>query len=148
MKRAWIHLLILLLLPMAALAGNGIRVLAVESPYDMETTVENLKQAIAARQYRVNPNALFEGMDRVENDVYTIYFCSFSTADLALRYSQDIGPIIPCRIVVKRVGSKIMVYAPDLTVLRKVFEVKIPELCELCDKLEADYRAIIEEATL
>jgi uncharacterized protein (DUF302 family) len=87
-------------------------------------------------------------MDRVENDVYTLYFCSFSTADLALKYSQDIGPIIPCRVVVKRVGDKIMVYAPDLGVLRRVFEVKIPELCELCDKLEADYRAILEEATL
>jgi uncharacterized protein (DUF302 family) len=147
MKRLWIYLF-LLAIPLSAHADSGIRVLALESPYDMETTVENLKQAITARQYRINPNALFEGIDRVENDVYTLYFCSFSTADLALKYSQDIGPIIPCRVVAKRVGDRIMVYAPDLGVLRRVFEVKIPELCELCDKLEADYRAILEEATL
>ncbi len=148
MKTFALHLLILMLLALQAHAGNGIRVLAVESPYDMPTTVANLKQAIAAHQYRVNPSALFEGIDRVDDDVHTVYFCSFSTADLALQYSQDIGPIVPCRVVVKRVGDKIMVYAPDLSVLRQVFAVKIPQLCELCDRLEADYRAILDEATL
>jgi hypothetical protein len=43
--------------------------------------------------YRINPSALFEGVDRVEND-NTLYFCSFSTASGA-QIPQDISPIIP-----------------------------------------------------
>jgi Domain of unknown function DUF302 len=147
MRKLVVLALFLAFLPIVAHAA-GIRVLARESPYDMETTVANLKRAIAARQYRVNPDALFPGIDRVENEVYTIYFCSFSVADMALGLSKDIGPLLPCRIVVKRVGDKIMIYAPDLSVFSNVVTTRDPKVRAVCDQLARDYQEILEEAAL
>jgi uncharacterized protein (DUF302 family) len=142
-----IVLVFVALLPMMAY-GSGIRVLAMESPYDMATTVANLKRAIAAHQYRVNPQALFPGIDRVKNEIYTIYFCSFDAVKMALESSKDIGTLLPCRIVVRRVGDKIMIYAPDLSVFSKVVTTHDPKLRALCDQLAEDYQEILDEASL
>lgn len=125
-------------------------VIAMDSPYDLNTTVENVKRA-------VNNNNFFYG--RVQTLEYgltepakenpkqvIVYFCNISLLNQALAIDPRVGMFLPCRITIVETHGKVQVMSVNPKVLSRLFNNS--ELIRLCDELSKSYTEIMEEATL
>lgn len=125
-------------------------VIAMDSPFDFNTTVENVKRA-------VNNNNFFYG--RVQTLEYAltapenenpkqviVYFCNISMLNQALAIDPRVGIFLPCRITIVETEGKVRVMSVNPKVLSRLFNNA--ELLRLCDELGKSYTAIMEEATL
>ena len=121
-----------------------------QSPYDLKTTVENVKQAVSNNNFfygRVQP--LEYGLTSPEqaNPKQTIvYFCNISLLNEALMVDPRVGMFLPCRITIVEHNGKVMVMSANPRVLSKLFNNS--ELNRLCERMSQSYIAIMEEATL
>lgn len=125
-------------------------VITMDSPFDLNTTVENVKRA-------VNNNNFFYG--RVQTLEYAltapenenpnqviVYFCNISMLNQALAIDPRVGMFLPCRITIVETAGKVQVMSVNPKVLSRLFNNA--ELLRLCDELSKSYTAIMEEATL
>lgn len=125
-------------------------VISMDSPYDLKTTVENVKRA-------VNNNNFFYG--RVQTLEYAltapanenpnqviVYFCNISLLNQALAIDPRVGMFLPCRVTIVETAGKVQVMSVNPKVLSRLFNNA--ELLRLCDELSKSYIAIMEEATL
>lgn len=125
-------------------------VITMDSPFDLNTTVENVKRA-------VNNNNFFYG--RVQTLEYAltppenenpkqviVYFCNISMLNQALAIDPRVGMFLPCRITIVETAGKVQVMSVNPKVLSRLFNNA--ELLRLCDELGKSYTAIMEEATL
>ncbi len=125
-------------------------VIVMDSPYDLNTTVENVKRA-------VNNNNFFYG--RVQTLEYgltapanenrnqvIVYFCNISLLNQALAIDPRVGMFLPCRITILETDGKVQVMSVNPKVLSRLFNNA--ELMSLCDEMSKSYTAIMEEATL
>ncbi len=128
----------------------GSPVIIVDSPYDLATTVENVKRA-------VNNNNFFHG--RVQTLEYgmtppaeenpkqvIVYFCNISLLNKALSVDPRVGMFLPCRITIFERDGKVQVMSVDPKVMSRLFNNS--ELNQLCEQMAESYTAIMEEATL
>ncbi|MDA8094226.1 MAG: DUF302 domain-containing protein [Betaproteobacteria bacterium] len=139
----------LALLSASAYGGTVPATLSAQSPYDMKATIENLEQAISAHQYRVvRVQGAYQGFAPLNGGPVIIYFCNFNFLHEALQKSMDLGPMLPCRVVIDDVNGKIMVYAPNPVVFKHVLAGDSTFLDKLCDQVTHDYKAILAEGTL
>lgn len=125
-------------------------VIVMDSPFDLNTTVENVKRA-------VNNNNFFYG--RVQTLEYgltapanenrkqvIVYFCNISLLNQALAIDPRVGMFLPCRITILETNGKVQVMSVNPKVLSRLFNNA--ELMSLCDEMSKSYKAIMEEATL
>ena len=121
-----------------------------ESPYDLNTTVENVKNAISSNNFffgRVQP--LEFGLTSPENAdprQTIVYFCNISLLNEALATDPRVGLFLPCRITVVEHNGKVMVMSVNPEVLSSLFNNS--ELYDICKKMHQSYINILEEATL
>ena len=121
------------------------------SPYDLKTTVENVKQAVTTNNFFYGRVQTLEyGLTepaRENPKQVIVYFCNISLLNQALAVDPRVGMFLPCRItIVERDDGKVQVMSVNPKVLSRLFNNA--ELNRLCEQMTEAYTAIIEEATL
>lgn len=126
-------------------------VLMRRSPYDLKTTVENIKLAVS------NNNFFYGRVQHLEYGFTTpeqenpkqviVYFCNVSLLNQALLIDPRLGMFLPCRItVLEQADGKVVVMSVNPKLLSTLFNNS--ELNPLCDQMRQSYVTIMEEATL
>jgi cytochrome c oxidase cbb3-type subunit 3 len=130
--------------------GKEPRIIAAESSYSLDETVENLKDALVSQNFiLIRTDTLEHGLvpegEEDPNEVI-VHFCNFSFLFDALTIDPRVGMFLPCRITVVERDGKVMVSAINPLYLSHLFNNA--ELDDYCHKMHDLYSAIIEEATL
>ena len=125
-------------------------VISIDSPYNMEETIENLKQAIADENFTLiriealNTGFVKEGEENKKQMV--LHFCNFGFLFEALSIDPRVGMFLPCRITVVEDKGKVKIMAINPLRLRKLFNND--ELDNACKEMHDIYQALLEDATL
>ncbi len=122
-------------------------ILKVESPYGLEETIDNLRQAVAARNFRlIREQSLSEGfLADADPRQHIIYFCNFSVAYESLQQDKQIGFLLPCRLTVGEEDGRVFISAINPQAVEKFANTKVTAVC---DNIGDGYLGIMEEATL
>ena len=121
-----------------------------ESPYDLETTVENIKRSAIGKNFRIirvqelDKGLVEEGKENKSQVI--IYFCNFQTLNEALAVDTRVGQFLPCRITVVETAGVVKVMAINPKRLSYLFNND--ELNKLCAQMHDLYVEMIEEANL
>lgn len=120
------------------------------SPYGMDETVENLKQAITDQNYTLIrteflEHGLVEAGKENKNQV-VLHFCNFDFLFEALAIDPRIGIFLPCRVTVVEKDGKVSVSTINPRRLSKLFNNN--ELDESCNEMYEVYNSLLEDATL
>lgn len=125
-------------------------VLVRRSPHDVATTVEKVKNAMAAANMSVIRAVPFdEGMvdKKLENRKRIIIDgCDFNFLNQALTVDPRVGLFLPCRITVTEDAGRVLVMAVNPKRLSTIFNNS--ELNAMCEQMHEVYTLILEEATL
>ena len=125
-------------------------VIVRDSPYDLKTTVENVKQAVSNNNFfygRVQTLEYGLTEPAKENPKQVIvYFCNISLLNQALAVDPRVGMFLPCRITITELNGKVQIMSVNPKVLSSLFNNS--ELNRLCEQMSKSYTTIIEEATL
>ncbi len=125
-------------------------VISRESPYDLTTTVENVKKAISTHNFfhgRVQPLEYgLTASERANPRQTIVYFCNISFLNQALASDPRVGMFLPCRITVVEHQGKVRLMSVNPEVLSAWFNNS--ELNDLCKEMQNTYISIMEEATL
>lgn len=134
----------------AQVLDSGNPVIVMDSSYDLNTTVENVKRAVG------NNNFFYGRVQTLEYGLTTpanenpkqviVYFCNISLLNQALAIDPRVGMFLPCRVTILETEGKVQVMSVNPNVLSRLFNNS--ELNRLCDEMTESYTAIIEEATL
>ncbi len=134
----------------AIIAGEVSPTIVVDSPYDLQTTVANVKQAVGLNNFSfIREQTLDDGLVASgKNDVHQhiIYFCNFSLLSEALRTDPRVGLFLPCRITVVEQNGKVRMMAVNPKRLSRLFNNSA--LNSICDEMTKMYRTIMDDATL
>lgn len=130
--------------------GQVSPIIVYDSPYDLKTTLANVKRAIGDNEYgwgRVQTleYGLTSPKDENQHQVI-IYFCKLPFLNKALAIDPRVGMFLPCRITIVEENGKVKLMSVNPKVLSRLFNNS--ELNELCDQLTQDYKDIMDEATL
>lgn len=123
----------------------------MESSYDLETTVENIKRAAVGRNFRIiRVQHLEDGLfneGQVDQKQIIVYFCNFNFINNALSLDPRVGLFMPCRITaIEHDDGTVEILAVNPRYMSGVFNNA--ELDESCSRMHDIYTAIMEEATL
>ena len=125
-------------------------VIVRDSPYDLKTTVENVKQAVSNNNFFYGRVQTLEyGFTSPENEnpkQVIVYFCNVSLLNQVLAIDPRVGMFLPCRITIFEQNGKVKVMSVNPKVLSVLFNNS--ELNRLCDQMAQSYTTIMEEATL
>lgn len=125
-------------------------VLVFDSPNDLKTTVENVKAAAIAENFRIiRVQDLEQGLvakGTESNHEVIIYFCNFKTLNDVLAVDPRVGLFLPCRATVVERAGKVQVMTINPRYLSAMYNND--ELDKFCDRMHSIYTNIIEEATL
>lgn len=134
----------------AAVLETEQAVLAMDSPYDLKTTIENVKRAASSNNFLfIREQPLDRGLAPAGQEdprQHIIYFCNFSMLNAALATDPRVGLFLPCRITVVEQDGKVRMMAVNPKRLSKIFNNA--ELNTLCDEMTRHYLAIMEEAAI
>lgn len=125
-------------------------VIQFQSAYDLEQTLDNLKQAVIGRNFRVIreqylEDGLFEEGQENRRQVI-LYFCNFAFLNEALALDPRVGLFLPCRVTVIETAQGVQVMSINPQNLSRLFNND--ELEKACQQMHDLYAEIIEEATL
>ena len=130
--------------------GDESPVIVVDSPYGLEETVENLKQAIIDQNFTlIRTDYLDHGLveEGKENKKQVVlHFCNFGFLFEALAIDPRVGMFLPCRITVIENDGKVQLSTINPRRLSKLFNNH--ELDESCDEMYEVYSTLLEDATL
>ena len=121
-----------------------------ESAYSLEQTLENLKQAVVGRNFRIiREQYLDQGLaeeGKEDKRRIILYFCNFAFLNKALAIDPRVGLFLPCRITLVETehGVKLMSINPKN--LSRLFNNS--ELDLYCQQMHDLYAEIMEDATL
>ena len=125
-------------------------VIMLESPYDMEETIEKLKQAITDQNFTlIRTDYLDSGLveEGKENKKQVmLHFCNFGFLFDALSIDPRVGMFLPCRVTVVEKDGKVTLSTINPRRLSTLFNND--ELSEDCDKMYEVYSGLLEDATL
>ena len=125
-------------------------IIRMESPYSFEETLDNLKKAITARNFRVireqTLNNGFVDSGKEDRRQYIVYFCSFSFLNEALSIDPRVGLFLPCRVTLQETENGIELVTINPENLSHLFNNS--ELDKACARMHRLYVEILEEATL
>jgi cytochrome c oxidase cbb3-type subunit 3 len=125
--------------------------ITMESDYDLETTVENLKRAAVGKNFRIIrvqnlEDGLFPQAEQNPKQVI-VYFCNFSFINQALSLDPRVGLFMPCRVTaVEREDGTVELMAINPRYMSRMYNNA--ELDESCAQMYDIYVSIMEEATL
>jgi len=125
-------------------------ILLFESGYDLEQTLENLKQAVVGRNFRVireqylDQGLAAEGKEDVRRII--LYFCNFAFLNDALAIDPRVGLFLPCRITLVETEHGVQVMSINPKNLSRLFNNS--ELDRYCQQMHDLYAEIMEDATL
>ena len=112
-------------------------ILIRESPYDLKTTVENVKQAITTHNFFFGrEQALDYGLttpDKTDPHQIVLFFCNIGLLNKALSVDPRVGLFLPCRITVVERQGKVSLMSVNPEVLSNLFNNS--ELNELCKQI-------------
>ena len=134
----------------AKLIETSDAIISMDSPYDLKTTIENLKKAVTSnnfifiREQPLNAGLVAEGSEDPKQHI--IYFCNFNLVNQALATDPRVGLFLPCRITVVEHHGKVTMMAANPKRLSRIFNNA--ELNEMCDQVTKMYLAVMEEAAL
>ncbi|MCK5262881.1 MAG: c-type cytochrome [Gammaproteobacteria bacterium] len=122
----------------------------VESPYSLDETVENLKQAIENQNFKlIRTDYLDHGFveeGKGNKKQVVLHFCNFNFLFEALSIDPRVGMFLPCRVtVVEREGVVQMMTINPMR-LSKLFNND--GLNDACKGMTEMYEAILEDASL
>lgn len=130
--------------------GTVEKIIIAESPYTLEETVENLKEAIISQNFQlIRTEFLEHGLveeGKENKHQVVLHFCNFKFLFDALAIDPRIGMFLPCRVTVVERAGKVQVMTVNPKYLSALFNND--ELNEACEQMHGVYRAIIEDATL
>ena len=125
-------------------------VIQFESSYDLEQTLDNLKQAVVGRNFRVIREQFVEQGLAAEGEENSrriiLYFCNFAFLDEALAIDPRIGLFLPCRVTVIETEEGVKVMSINPKNLSRLFNNQA--LDQACERMRELYEEIMEEATL
>lgn len=125
-------------------------VIRFESSYGLEQTLENLKQAVVGRNFRIiREQYLDAGLaeaGKEDRRKVVLYFCNFAFLNEALAIDPRVGLFLPCRITLVETGHGVEVMSINPKNLSRLFNNS--ELDTYCEQMHDVYADIMEEATL
>ncbi len=125
-------------------------VIMMQSPYGMDETIENLKQAITDQNFTlIRTDYLQHGLvkEGKENKKQVVlHFCNFGFLFQALSIDPRVGMFLPCRVTVIEKDGKVQISTINPKRLSKLFNNH--ELDEYCDQMYEAYNTLLEDATL
>ena len=125
-------------------------IILFESEHDLEQTLENLKQAVVGRNFRIireqflDQGLVVEGEEDARRII--IYFCNFAFLNDALAIDPRVGLFLPCRITVVESKHGVQVMSINPKNLSRLFNNS--ELDRYCQQMHDLYAEIMEDATL
>lgn len=134
----------------ATLLHTDSAVITVDSPYDMRTTIENLKRAAVSNNYVfIREQTLSFGLvpeNQEDPKQRVVYFCNFNQMNEAIITDPRVGLFLPCRVTVVEENGKVRMMAINPKRLSAIFNNS--ELNAMCDEMARHYLTIMEEAAL
>ena len=125
-------------------------VIIMDSPHDLKTTIEQVKAAAIAKNFRIiRTQALEQGLvekGKENNNEVMVFFCNFETLNKVLAVDPRLGLFLPCRITIVERAGKVQVMSINPRYLSALYNNA--ELDAACDEMYNTYLEIIEEATL
>jgi cytochrome c oxidase cbb3-type subunit 3 len=125
-------------------------VIIVDSPYSLDETIENLKQAITDKNFTlIRTDYLEHGLveEGKENKKQVVlHFCNFGFLFEALAIDPRVGMFLPCRVTIIERDGKVQLSTINPKRLGKLFNNH--ELDESCEKMYGVYRGLLEDAAL
>ena len=136
--------------PKPPLEGIEEPILVMESPYDLDMTVDNLKQAVISKNFRIiREQTLEQGLQPEGKDSpkqVILYFCNFNFLNEALAIDPRVGLFLPCRITAVEEDGVVKLMAINPLRLSHLFNNR--ELDEACEEMHGIYTELLDEATL
>lgn len=124
-------------------------VIQYESSYDLETTLENLKQSVIGHNFRViREQPLEQGLaeeGQEDRRAIILYFCDFGFLNKALAIDPRVGLFLPCRVTLLETDHGVQVMSINPKNLSHLFNNR--ELDKACQRMHDLYSEIMEEAT-
>ncbi len=116
----------------------------------MEEAVADLKRSIADNNYVfIRQQALDMGLvsqDSEDRNIVIVYFCNFGMLDSSLKVDKHVGVYLPCRVTLIREADGVRLVVMNPKFVGGALGDK--SLAEICERLAADYRNILNEASL
>jgi len=125
-------------------------VILFESEYNLEQTLENLKQAVVGRNFRVireqylDQGLAAEGKEDARRII--LYFCNFAFLNDALAIDPRMSLFLPCRITLVETEHDVQVMSINPRNLSRLFNNS--ELDRYCEQMHDLYAEIMQDATL
>ncbi len=125
-------------------------VIIKESPYSLEETVSNLKNAVSSMNFRLirvqNLDTGLTEKGKEDKKQVIIYSCNFNILDQALKIDPRVGLFLPCRVTVAEHNKKVLVMFANPHRMSEIFNNS--ELDSMCTELKSVYEEMIDEALL
>lgn len=126
-------------------------VIVMDSPYGMDETIENLKQAITGQNFtliRVEPlETGFVKSGEENRKQMVVHFCNFGFLFKALAIDPRVGMFLPCRItIVENEDGKVQLMSINPLPISKLFNND--ELDNACKEMYEVYSSLMEDAIL
>lgn len=125
-------------------------VIVMDSPYDMEETLDNLKQAITDQNFTlIRTDHIDHGFveEEKENKQYVVlHFCNFGFLFQALAIDPRVGMFLPCRVTIVENEGKVQLMTINPMRLSRLFNNN--ELDEACKEMTNIYNTILEDSVL
>lgn len=125
-------------------------IIVVDSPYGLDETIDNLKQAITDQNFTlIRTDYLDHGFvpaGKENKKRVVLHFCNFDFLFEALAIDPRVGMFLPCRVTVVEHKGKVQVMTINPMRLSQLFNND--ELNEACKEMTKIYEAILEDAVL
>ncbi|MDH5517770.1 MAG: c-type cytochrome [Gammaproteobacteria bacterium] len=125
-------------------------VIKVESPYGLKETVQNVKDAIIGKNFKlIRTQELNKGLvdpGKENKNQIILYFCNFNFLNKALAIDPRVGMFLPCRVTIVKQDDKVYIMATNPLKLAAIFNNH--ELSEACKEMHRIYSELLEEASL
>ena len=128
--------------------NNG--TIVVDSPYGLDETVENLKQAIENQNFKlIRTDYLDYGLveeGKGNKKQVVLHFCNFKFLFDALSIDPRVGLFLPCRVTVVEYEGQVQMMTINPMRLSRLFNND--SLNDACKAMTELYEAILEDASL
>ena len=122
----------------------------VESPYSLDETIENLKQAIENENFKlIRTDYLDHGFveeGKGNKKQVVLHFCNFNFLFEALSIDPRVGMFLPCRVTIVEHEGQVQMMTINPMRLSKLFNND--GLNDACKAMTEMYETILEEASL
>lgn len=130
--------------------GKEPPLIVVDSPYGLEETIENLKQAVTDQNFTlIRTDYLEHGLveaGKENKKQVVLHFCNFGFLFEALAIDPRVGMFLPCRVTIIEKDGKVQMSTINPRRLSKLFNNH--ELDESCDEMYQVYNTLLEDAAL